>query len=83
MKTVVKLVSERHGEHVHDRVFIGPDVDHLALAGRLVFDVGQWQEFGAALLLGSRHMKGRMQVLLEGDEEVADHEDRRDTHRAV
>ena len=68
--TVIKLKSERKGVHVHEYVFIGPDEDHLALAGRLVFDIGQWQEFGAALLLGASKMHGTVKVLTEGDAQV-------------
>lgn len=68
--TVVKLRSKRSGIHVHDNVYVGPDVDHLAFVGTLVLDVGQWQELGAALRLGSRQMKGRLTVIFEGDEDV-------------
>jgi hypothetical protein len=67
---VIKLRSERKGGHVHERVFVGPDEGHLALAGTLVLDVGQWQELGAALLLGAGRMHGRVKVLLEGDRQV-------------
>ncbi|MDP3937583.1 MAG: hypothetical protein Q8R92_05540 [Deltaproteobacteria bacterium] len=64
---IIKLRSERRGPHVHDRVFVGPDADHLALAGVLVFDIGQSQEFGAALLLGGEEMNGNVTVLFEED----------------
>ncbi len=67
---IVKLKSERKGGHVHERVFVGPDEGHLALAGKLVFDIGQWQAFGAALLLGASKMHGNVKVLTEGDEQV-------------
>ena len=58
------LRRERRGELVHERVFMGPDVEHLALAGTLIMDVEQWQEFGAALLLGARQMHGNLIVRL-------------------
>lgn len=67
---IIKLRSERRGAHVHERVFVGPDVDHLALAGVLVFDIGQWQTFGAAIGLGVTRMHGQVMVLYEGDAEV-------------
>jgi hypothetical protein len=67
---IVKLKSERRGIHVHECVFVGPDEEHLALAGVLVFDIGQWQEFGAALLLGASKMHGNVKVLTEGDAQV-------------
>ncbi len=67
---IVKLKSERRGNHVHERVFVGPDPDHLALAGTLVFGVGQWQAFGAALGLGATQMHGNLVVLYEGDKQV-------------
>lgn len=66
----VKLISERGGEHIRERVFVGPDRDHLALAGILTFHVGEWQEFGAALGLGARAMQGKLTVEYVGDEEV-------------
>ena len=56
---IIKLRSERRGAHVHERVFVGPDTDHLALAGVLIFDLGQWQAFGAALGLGASRMHGQ------------------------
>mgnify|MGYP001578872877 CR=1 FL=1 len=67
---IIKLRSERRGHHVHERVFVGPDVDHLALAGVLILDVGQWQEFGAALGLGAARMRGNVTVIHEGSEAV-------------
>lgn len=59
---IIRLRDVRKGDHIHTRVFIGEDVDHLALAGRLVFKVGEWQMFGAALLLGAQQTKGRLVV---------------------
>lgn len=67
---IIKLKAERRGEHVHERVFVGADEGHLALAGVLVMDVGQWQIFGAALALGAAQTRGRLRVLVEGDAAV-------------
>ena len=67
---IIKLRSERRGAHVHELVFVGPDADHLALAGVLVFDVGQWQLFGAALKLGALQTHGHLWIVFEGDDEV-------------
>ena len=67
---IIKLRSERRGAHVHERVFVGPDTDHLALAGVLIFDLGQWQAFGAALGLGASRMHGQVKIVFEGSEEV-------------
>lgn len=67
---VIKLCSERRGAHAHELVFVGPDADHLALAGVLVLDIGQWQEFGAALGLGASRMHGNVVVIYEGSEAV-------------
>ena len=59
------LKSDRRGDHIHERVFMGPDAEHLALTGTLIMDVGQWQEFGAALLLGATQMHGNLTVRSE------------------
>lgn len=66
----LKLKSERLGDYVHEQIFIGPDKDHLALAGKLVLQVGEWQDFGCCLLLGSQQMRGRLVVECVGDNEV-------------
>lgn len=63
--TAIKLRCEARGAHVHVDLFIGPDADHLALSGRLVFRVGEWQLFGAALLLGVDHMRNHLEVLVD------------------
>jgi hypothetical protein len=49
----IKLRSSWTGAHVSQRIYVGWDKDHLQLAGTLMLDVGQYQEFGAALLLGA------------------------------
>lgn len=65
-----KLKSEVKGIHIHERVFSGPDKDHFALCGTLIFNVGEWQLFGATLKLGQEKMKNHVEIILEGDEEV-------------
>jgi hypothetical protein len=70
MAMVVKLVSERNGDHVQQQVFVGEDEDHLALAGTLMFRIGEWQLFGAALALGAKQTMGQLRVLHEGDEQM-------------
>lgn len=67
---IVKLRSRRSGIHVIEDVYVGPDAEHLAKAGTLTLDVGQWQIFGAALRLGAGHTHGQLEVILEGDQEV-------------
>ena len=59
---LIRLRSKRKGDHVHERVFAGTDADHLKLLGTLVMDVGEWQVFGAALMLGARQMHGQLTV---------------------
>lgn len=51
------MKTERKGEHVHARIFVGPDLDHLALSGTLVFRLDEWLQFGAALCTGADVME--------------------------
>lgn len=68
---VIKLVSVRKGDHVHEKVFVGEEENQtFALTGSLVFNIGEWQEFGAALLLGAKQTNGRVKVIPIGDEKV-------------
>jgi len=39
---IIKTKSDRRGNHIHCRIFVGPDLGHLALSGTLVFDPDQW-----------------------------------------
>lgn len=59
---IIRLRGERKGESVHERVFMGTDGEHLELAGTLVMSIGEWQTFGAALLLGAKQMNGQLVV---------------------
>ncbi len=73
---IIKFRDERKGEHIHSRVFVGPDEDHLALAGTLIMRLGEWQTLGAALLLGAKSIKksvvgpAALTVLFPDDEEI-------------
>ena len=67
---IIKLRSERKGDHVHERVFMGVDNDHLKLTGALIMDVGEWQVFGVALMLGAEQMKDGLIVLNPDDRNI-------------
>jgi len=67
---IVKLRSRRLGEHVHEQVFVGEQEGALGLAGELTFRVGEWQLFGAALVLGAEQTSGHLLVLFEGSDGV-------------
>lgn len=60
-----KLYREMQGSaHVRVRVFVGPDDDHLALAGALIFSPKEATEFCLALKEASIRMS--MQVEFVG-----------------
>ena len=42
---VIKYRHKQEGGHIHVRVFMGRDGDHLALCGRLVFNLDEWKAF--------------------------------------
>lgn len=67
---VFKLRSVRRGEHVHTTVFFGNEGQTLANTGTLLQTLGEWQEFGALLLLGAGFMSQRVKVIIEGEKEV-------------
>lgn len=68
---VFKLVSERRGDHVHESVFVANEKNEtFAQAGKLIWRIGEWQEFTATLLLGAAQTKGRVEVIIVGDKEV-------------
>ncbi len=62
---VINVRGQILGNHVHARVFMGPDGDHLALSGQLVFTIGEWQLFGAALLLGAERTQQQLIAILD------------------
>lgn len=69
---IIKMRSELRGEDkVVERILMGEDETHLKLVGSLTLTVGEWQLFGATLLLGAEHItKTRLKIITEGDEEV-------------
>ena len=48
-----KTKAEKKGGHVHVRFYSGPDEEHLALNGKLVFTVEEWSLFRITLLMGA------------------------------
>ena len=68
---IFKLRSERiGGDLVKEQILVGDDENCLRITGELLLHVGQWQEFGATLLLGATKTNGRVKVIVEGDKEV-------------
>ena len=72
---IIKLRSKRIGEDlVKEQVLVGEvdeeDERYLRQVGVLIMRVGEWQEFGATLLLGATKPNGRVKVIVEGDKEV-------------
>ena len=72
---IIKLRSKRIGEDlVKEQVLVGEvdeeDERYLRQVGVLIMRVGEWQEFGATLLLGATKTNGRVKVITEGDENV-------------
>ena len=68
---IIKLRSARTGgDQVREQIFAGPDVDHLQLAGEIVLTLGEWQAFGAALILGAGQMSGKLAIITDGHEQV-------------
>jgi hypothetical protein len=66
---ILKLRDRHMGGHVHVDVFIGPDADHLAKSGELVFKVSEWIAVGLTLAFGSAYVgeDGGVEVVgLEG-----------------
>lgn len=73
MPTIIKLRSKRLGDHVYTDVFTAPDLNRtFAKNGTLVFRMGEWQIFGAALLIAAHHMDDHLRVISEGDEAVVE-----------
>jgi len=72
---VIKLKSELKGQHIHETIFAGEEGKTLRNLGKLVMDVGEWQSFGCALLLGADHMNNtypRLRIITEGDREIVE-----------
>lgn len=47
--TFIKFREDTRGSHVHIDVFVGPDEEHLANAGRLVFREDEWSKLRDAV----------------------------------
>ena len=62
----IKLKKRVAGAHVEVQVFMGVDENHYQYVGVLTMDVGQWQLFGAAMLLGADATRGHLVVETEG-----------------
>jgi len=62
---ILKIRDELRGGHVHVDFFIGPDADHLAKSGTLVFNVREWHLVGLMLAYGAAHI-GDMGISLVG-----------------
>ena len=60
-----KTKAEKKGGHVHVRFYSGPDEEHLALNGRLVFTIEEWLLFREMLLIGASGMSG-VTVITQG-----------------
>ncbi|MCU0913001.1 MAG: hypothetical protein MUC88_00385 [Planctomycetes bacterium] len=66
----IRIESEAKGGHVHMRVRAGETPGQLALCGLVIMTVGEWQLFGAALLLGAERMCGHLGVELPDQDVV-------------
>lgn len=67
---IIKLRSYPAGGRVHTRVFTDLDTGGYKQAGELEFGLGEWQLFGAALLIGQRFMSHHLTIEVEGDAAV-------------
>lgn len=71
MPVVLKLRSERRGNHVHTTFYSASSPNTtFANLGTLVTTIGEWQSIGAALILGAERMNGNLVVECEGDDAV-------------
>jgi len=61
---VIKLKSAYadNGRQIDERIFVGPDEEHLQLAGTVTLNPDEWQEFGTALAIGAAQLGGRVIV---------------------
>lgn len=69
---IAKITGKRNGHHVHSQVFMGEDVNHLALNGDLTFTVGEWQIFVASLMIGAKQSMGHLKVIVNDPLEKSD-----------
>jgi hypothetical protein len=66
MSMIVKMVSDKRGDHIHTIFFMGMEGGTMANCGTLVQDIGEWQILGAAILLGAERTKGRLTAVTAG-----------------
>jgi hypothetical protein len=59
-----------YDDEIQVTVFIGEKDTTVQRAGQLNLTVGEWQVFGAALLLGQERMQGQFITEVEGEEEA-------------
>ena len=72
---IIKMRSVLKGEHVHTTFFQGQEGQTLHNVGTLCQRVGEWQLFGAMVLLGQDSVNEnypRVRVVSEGDKEIID-----------
>ena len=69
---MLRMQHSQHSDHVHVRVFMGPNADRLALVGVLMMDAGQWQLFGTTVTLGAIATHGRVRIESPDDRIVAE-----------
>ncbi len=50
---IFKIRSDIRGGHVKAQVYVGPDEDHLALSGRLILRLQEYQIFLAVMKFGT------------------------------
>lgn len=60
---IIKVKYELREKHVHARIFMGPETNHLTLCGSLMFSQAEFTIFKQCLLDGSMLVKGA-EVLL-------------------
>jgi hypothetical protein len=60
---IIKVKYESREKHVHTRVFMGPDSDHLTLCGNLMFNKAEFEVFKQCLNDGSMLVKGATVIL--------------------
>lgn len=53
---MILVRDELRGTHVHSRVFMGSDQEHLALTGTLIMRREEWYSFWAILNAGVAHL---------------------------
>lgn len=69
---LIRLRSERGGGHVHTRMFVGVDADHLQLTGTFCMDAGQWGLFNNILEVGADEVRGMHgNIVFESPDELS------------